>query len=197
MAKNYYDWLEVSPIASPEVIEKAYKALVKKYHPDLQETEKKDDFENKLKCINEAYEILSNAEKRKNYDVWLKNEVIRDTQVNKSEPRKQTNSTTSNQVSLENIKEIQKQIEWEKQKKFQEEIQIAKQKAYHDAYVQDLKNRGYKIKYKHKGKDYIKLFFFLLIVMAILYFIFQLPSVQNYLSNLIHNNIFLKTLFFH
>ena len=35
--KTYYDWLEVSPKASPEVIEKAYKALVKKYHPDLQQ----------------------------------------------------------------------------------------------------------------------------------------------------------------
>ena len=37
--KNYYEILEVSQNASPEVIEKAYKALVKKYHPDLQTKE--------------------------------------------------------------------------------------------------------------------------------------------------------------
>ena len=34
--KNYYEILEVDSKASPEVIEKAYKTLVKKYHPDLQ-----------------------------------------------------------------------------------------------------------------------------------------------------------------
>ena len=43
--KNYYEWLEISKNASPEVIEKAYKALVKKYHPDLQEGESKKEAE--------------------------------------------------------------------------------------------------------------------------------------------------------
>lgn len=200
MAKNYYDWLEVSPIASSEVIEKAYKALVKKYHPDLQETDKKDEYENKLKCINEAYEILSDTEKRKSYDVWLQNKEIKNKQADTSEPKKHTNSTTSNPVPLKNLKEIQNQLEWEKQRKlqeerFQKELQMAKQKAYYDAYIQDLKNRGYKIKYKRRGKDYIKLLVFLLIIVTILYFIFQLPYVQHYLSNLIHDNLFLKNLF--
>ena len=40
MEENYYDILEVSKNASPEIIEKAYKTLVKKYHPDLQKNEK-------------------------------------------------------------------------------------------------------------------------------------------------------------
>ena len=41
MNKNYYEILEVDKNASAEVIEKAYKALVKKYHPDLQEEKNK------------------------------------------------------------------------------------------------------------------------------------------------------------
>ena len=41
MKKNYYDILEVNKNASPEIIEKAYKTLVKKYHPDLQKNEEK------------------------------------------------------------------------------------------------------------------------------------------------------------
>ena len=40
--KNYYKILEVSENASPEVIEKAYKVLVKKYHPDLQKANRKN-----------------------------------------------------------------------------------------------------------------------------------------------------------
>lgn len=73
MEENYYDILEVSKNASPEIIEKAYKTLVKKYHPDLQKNEEKNKYEEKIKKINEAYDILSNPEKRKNYDLNLKN----------------------------------------------------------------------------------------------------------------------------
>lgn len=71
MKKNYYDWLEVSKHASPEIIEKAYKTLVKKYHPDLQENSQKNKSEEILKKLNAAYEILSDPEKRKNYDISI------------------------------------------------------------------------------------------------------------------------------
>ena len=76
MEQNYYDILEISKNASPEIIEKAYKTLVKKYHPDLQIAEEKNKYEKKIKKINEAYDILSNSEKRKNYDLNLKNTEI-------------------------------------------------------------------------------------------------------------------------
>ena len=74
--KNYYEILEVSENASPEVIEKAYKALVKKYHPDLQPSEKKQEAENKIKMINEAYDTLSNSQKKETYDRQLKMQKI-------------------------------------------------------------------------------------------------------------------------
>ncbi len=70
--KDYYKILEVNKDASPEIIAKVYKILAKKYHPDLQDDNiKKELYEEKFKEISEAYEILSNEEKRKEYDSQL------------------------------------------------------------------------------------------------------------------------------
>ena len=70
--KNYYEILEINEKASQEIIDKVYKVLIKKYHPDLQEnSEIKTKYEEKIKEINEAYEILSNPEKRNEYDKML------------------------------------------------------------------------------------------------------------------------------
>ena len=69
--KNYYDELEVSKTASKEVIEKVYKVLAKKYHPDTTKQVDKQAAEEKFKAISEAYEILSDDEKRKKYDSEL------------------------------------------------------------------------------------------------------------------------------
>lgn len=69
--KNYYDELEVSKTASKEVIEKVYKVLAKKYHPDTTKEADKQLAEEKFKIISEAYEVLSNDEKRKKYDIEL------------------------------------------------------------------------------------------------------------------------------
>lgn len=64
---NYYELLEVSSTASAEVIKNAYKTLAKKYHPD---TYKGDSSfaEEKMKLLNEAIAILSDEEKRADYD---------------------------------------------------------------------------------------------------------------------------------
>lgn len=69
--KNYYDELEVSKTASKEIIGKVYKMLAKKYHPDTTEEPDKHAAEEKFKIISEAYEILSDDEKRKKYDLEL------------------------------------------------------------------------------------------------------------------------------
>ena len=69
--KNYYEELEVSKNASKEVIEKVYKVLAKKYHPDMNQGDAKQEAEEKFKKISEAYEVLSNEEKRKKYDLEL------------------------------------------------------------------------------------------------------------------------------
>lgn len=68
MAKNFYDVLWVNKSASAEEIKKAYRKQAMKYHPDR----KKDDAqaEAKFKEVNEAYATLSDAEKKKNYDMF-------------------------------------------------------------------------------------------------------------------------------
>ena len=69
--KNYYDELEVSKKASKEVIEKAYKVLAKKYHPDSTKETDKSASEERFKAISEAYNTLSDDFKRKEYDKEL------------------------------------------------------------------------------------------------------------------------------
>lgn len=71
MKKNYYDELEVSKTASKEVIEKAYKVLAKKYHPDSTTEADKAASEERFKAISEAYNTLSDEFKRKEYDKEL------------------------------------------------------------------------------------------------------------------------------
>lgn len=77
--KNYYEILEVDKNASEEVIEKAYKTLAKKYHPDLQN----NNNQNKMQQINEAYEILSNDFKRREYDEKIKIQSVSIEEYNK------------------------------------------------------------------------------------------------------------------
>jgi len=67
--EDYYEILEVQKDATPDEIKAAYRRLAKKYHPDVT-TEDKAVAEAKFKKISEAYEVLSDAEKRKLYDQY-------------------------------------------------------------------------------------------------------------------------------
>ncbi|MBN2331920.1 MAG: J domain-containing protein [Deltaproteobacteria bacterium] len=66
--KDYYAVLGVDKKASEEEIKKAFRRLARKYHPDMN----KDDAESekKFKEINEAYEVLGDQQKRKEYDMY-------------------------------------------------------------------------------------------------------------------------------
>ncbi|GAA5344535.1 molecular chaperone DnaJ [Planifilum fimeticola] len=63
--RDYYEVLGVSQTASAEEIRKAYRRLARKYHPDVN---KEPDAEEKFKEVKEAYEVLSDPQKRSNYD---------------------------------------------------------------------------------------------------------------------------------
>jgi len=65
MGKDYYDILGVQKDATEADVKKAYRKMALKYHPDKN---KASDAEEKFKLIAEAYEVLSNADKRSAYD---------------------------------------------------------------------------------------------------------------------------------
>ena len=217
--KNYYEILEVDSKASPEVIEKAYKTLAKKYHPDLQNGIKKSEYEEKLKEINEAYSVLTDDYKKTTYDEQLKRtEISREeyekaiTENERLKNELEKNSTvTNNQTYNGRIRDnnFQKNVPNNVYNGFQdgntitnmgkilgEEIKrVTKQaynKAYEDAYIQDMRNRGYKIKYKHNFKYYIKLIGCILIVILAFAIIYQIPVVRNFFTKLYEKNIFFR-----
>src|SRR6185312_514483 len=64
--KDYYDVLGVARDASADEIKRAYRALARKHHPDV--SHDKSDAEHRFKEINEAYEVLSDPNKRAQYD---------------------------------------------------------------------------------------------------------------------------------
>lgn len=63
--RDYYDILGIDKTASEDTIKRAFRKLAMKYHPDVN---KEPDAEAKMKEINEAYSVLSDANKRADYD---------------------------------------------------------------------------------------------------------------------------------
>ena len=67
MGKDYYKTLGVSRSATDEELKKAYRKLALKYHPDKN---KSPEAEEKFKAIGEAYDVLSDSNKRQIYDQY-------------------------------------------------------------------------------------------------------------------------------
>ena len=213
MKENYYEILEVSTKASPEIIKKAYITLVKKYHPDLQDDSKKEEYENKLKKINEAYEVLSDETKRKKYDLALENlsyiqleqSNLRNTSNYSPDAKKSNNinsdaneqysnlnDTNSNYKNAYNEDLLKKQKNLQQELEYQKQLEYARKKAYHDAYIQDLKSRGYKIRYKKTFSDYVRSGISIMLTVFVWFLIWQIPFVQNFFFKLYSDNPFLK-----
>ncbi len=70
MTKDLYEILGVNETASPDELKKAYRALAKKNHPDANQGDA--EAEERFKRISDAYDILSNQEKREQYDLMRK-----------------------------------------------------------------------------------------------------------------------------
>lgn len=206
--KNFYEILEINQNASQEIVEKAYKVLVKKYHPDLQtDSNKKQECEAKIKEINEAYETLSNPDSRLEYDNLLKAEQYKEEQIRQARTQ---NQQYSNQYNRANYTKTSKEKFYEKQQaeqsrqdqqqaeqarqELQQQYQEAINKAYQDAYVKRLKDMGYRIKYKKTPKQHLQTFIIVIITIGILFLICQLPFVKEYFKSLYDSNPLIKAI---
>lgn len=65
---NHYDVLQVSPDAESEVIDRAYRALSLKYHPDVTPEGSREAAHRRMQRINLAYAVLSDPQRRRDYD---------------------------------------------------------------------------------------------------------------------------------
>ncbi len=182
--KNYYEILEVDKNASEEVIEKAYKTLAKKYHPDLQNN---SDCQDKMRQINEAYEILSNDFKRREYDEKIKrqsvsieeyNRIIQENNRLKKDLKRVVNQRemSQNQGRLEEMSIMQRYYEQIKKATKQPQMRYERKKT---------KISLEKIK---KIVIYIAILIGIGLVLAIV------PFTRKFFINLYNNNVILKLL---
>lgn len=202
--KTLYEILEVSENASGEIIEKAYKTLAKKYHPDLQEEANKKQAEAMMKKINEAYEILGNEEKRSRYDGELAEkrnmEEMQRQNVNQNYQgyNMQYQDNAVNNVNSANYDYEKERLRYEK--KLQEEelkqrrkMQEDLNREYNNAYENYLRSLGYRIKHrwtKENTRDLLITIGVIVVVFIILWFI---PPTHDWMVNFYESNPIIKT----
>lgn len=202
--KTLYEILEVSENASGEIIEKAYKTLAKKYHPDLQEEANKKQAEAMMKKINEAYEILGNEEKRSRYDGELAEkrnmEEMQRQNVNQNYQgyNMQYQDNAVNNVNSANYDYEKERLRYER--KLQEEelkqrrkMQEDLNREYNNAYENYLRSLGYRIKHrwtKENTRDLLITIGVIVVVFIILWFI---PPTHDWMVNFYESNPIIKT----
>ena len=217
--KNYYEILEVDKNASQEVIEKAYKILAKKYHPDLKDNEVKRKYEEKMKNINEAYSVLSNSFKRREYDEFLQNENtpnrssqnVQDEGVSREEYQnilrenyelKQKMNTIKKQstnknrnvanISNDNSQNADKGTIGNMGKILKEQIKGVMQPNHNTTNMQN--NINEERKTKHDFKFYLIIVLIITLVCLVGFLIYQIPPVKVFFDNLYQENIIFQAI---
>jgi len=208
---TYYEILEVSRMASKEVITKAYKVLVRKYHPDLEQDEgKKEEAKEKMVRINEAYETLSDDEKRKKYDDKIaileeKERIAKEKERKQSKTQninnnrninvnKNTVDVNSNINNIDNRNNLNNDtILQEEMQRAEEEIQMHKQnivnQMYED-YYNTLRRMGYKVVTVRPLKERIKAYLIAGIVIVLLILIYNIPFIRGFIYSKAYGTVF-------
>ena len=148
--ETLYDILEVSRKASPEVIDKAYKILAKRYHPDLKSGEEKLVAEEKMKQINEAYMILSDEQKRKEYDKKLEAQEKIEPEV----PEEQ-NDISEEDLQFLNWQKAYAALNKREQAKLKKKIEREANEEYRKRYEDYFRSLGYEVKHKWTKKEFL------------------------------------------
>lgn len=188
MEKNYYEILEVDKNASPEIIEKAYKTLIKKFHPDLQEDNLKDEYEEKIKKINEAYEVLSNPSKKNEYNLFLENLKIQNNNENFSKILEENKKLKNDLQILQNHIQILENPNWRQEQN----------SSYNYNYGDNLNYSNRNVNIRPRWKWNLKSFISMILTLAVLallgFLLWHIPFVKNYLINLSEENIALHSI---
>ena len=213
MEKNYYEILEVDKNASSEIIDKAYKTLAKKYHPDLQNDANKKESEELFKQINEAYETLSDPTSRHLYDEKLNTTIISleqyDTLYKQNQLLKrqvtelqsylnQLNTYINNTNQNDNT--ISEETYHKTSNSYSEPYIRPNKKrniqsqnnSYSNQYAQDFDDDSYTVEYRKSFRDYLKGFISILIVIFILFVLWHIPFIHNYFVEFYENNEILQ-----
>ena len=212
--ENLYDVLEGSKKAAKEIIEKAYKTLAKKYHPDLQESSNKAYAEEKMKKINEAYEILSDEFKRSEYDKELE-----ELEQQKVEAKREENKTTNNYYTdyqtnnqnysnqnyynNQNTNYCNEEENWrnqflrlskKEQKKVIKKIEKNANEEYRKLYEDYFRSLGYKIPHKWTLKDFVTIAIVIIVLIVIFLILWIIPSTHAWMINLYEENLVVNIL---
>lgn len=204
--ENLYDILEVSRKASKEVIDKAYKTLAKKYHPDLQTPENKQMAEEKMKKINEAYSILSDDVQRAKYDSKLEEEEKNRqdnytyqqennyyTQPNKYESNINDNYDDSNYTETNNWQENFQKLSKKEQAKLRRKLEKDANKEYRRQYEKFFYNLGVgRIKHRWTLKDFITILLVIIVLVIIFLILWVIPYTHNWMLGLYEENLFIR-----
>lgn len=195
--KDYYEILEVNKKASKEIIDKAFKLLAKKYHPDTSEIEDKEWSEEKFKEINEAYEILSNDDSRANYDDEYEQETNNmfqalcienrnlNNQVKQLEEELQAIKDSSN--ANQNISNPQNNINTGYQPQPQAQS-VPNQSQHPNTYHIPKNIYKYKKTPLEKFKDFLAFVITILAIFGLGFFLWKMPATHQLLVNLYENN---------
>lgn len=177
--KNYYEILEVNKKASKEVIEKAYKVLVKKYHPDLHGNQNQLNSDKKIKEINEAYEVLSNDFLREQYNLeFEKQEASKFNKANISKSQQET--IKREKEKADEIDEFNKRMKKHKVGSFAGMIELLK-----ELYKNKPKREEFKEMTK---KDILAIILTIIIVIAIGIILWYIPFTNGWMRELLFEN---------
>lgn len=207
---NLYEVLEVSEKASKEVIDKAYRVLAKKYHPDLQEQQNKKSAQIKMQEINDAYEILGDDEKRRQYDLALDERRQEEKRIEEERKRRENEQYYRNQSvrnnqyqqrnnyysnnAYNNVPQNYNNVNNEySSKDNMKEFQKEMERAYSNAYYNFLRSMGYKIKKPWTLKRFLELLKLIGILLIIFVILWLFPPTHKLLVDLYKQNWIIKT----
>ena len=197
LMKDYYEILEVNKKASKEVIDKAYKV------PDLQQWDKKSIAQKKMQEVNEAYEVLSDENKRREYDESLEleekrklEELIKKQNSDINKENKQYEDNVDGNYNYNDNKYInpfsKKSIKEQEKRQIQQRKKIIEEDERR--YRNYLRSMGYRIKERWTWKRFFNLLKVIAIFCIIILILWIIPPTRKLMIDTYEQNPVIQTI---